>query len=89
MRLFFFFSQFGPEHFKQLQTHGQGKKRNPNQNKEAFCWHSASGRLLFVCKAQALKLQMLKSKFSGLGSNIIYKAQISLFTRHLERKAVN
>lgn len=33
-----------------------------------------------VCKAQAVKLQMLKTKFSGLNSNIIYKAQISLFT---------
>lgn len=40
------------------------------------------------CKAQALRLRMLKTKFSGLDSNIIYKAQISLFTRHLESNAV-
>lgn len=46
-------------------------------------------QVVVVCKAQALKLQMLKTKFSGLDSNIIYKAQISLFTRHLERNAVN
>lgn len=31
----------------------------------------------------------VKTKFSGLDSNIIYKAQISLFTCHLERNAVN
>lgn len=37
----------------------------------------------------SFKLQMLKSKFSGLDWNIIYKAQISLFTCHLERNAVN
>lgn len=48
-----------------------------------------SKQQVVVCKAQALILQMLKTKFSGLGSNIIYKAQISLFTRHLERNAVN
>lgn len=48
-----------------------------------------SKQQVVVCKAQALKLQMLKTKFSGLGSNIIYKAQISLFTCHLERNAVN
>lgn len=49
--------------------------------------HSASSRLVVVCKAQALKLQMLK--LHGLDSNIIYKAQISLFTCHLETDAVN
>lgn len=39
-----------------------------------------SKQQVVVCKAQAFKLRMLKSKFSGLDSNIIYKAQISLFT---------
>lgn len=39
-----------------------------------------SKQQVVVCKAQAFKIQMLKTKFSGLDSNIIYKAQISLFT---------
>lgn len=48
-----------------------------------------SKQQVVVCKAQALKLQMLKSGFSGLDSNIIYKAHISLFTCHMKRNAVN
>ena len=40
-----------------------------------------------VCKAQASKLQMLATTFSGADSDIIYKAQISLFTRGMERNA--
>lgn len=66
--------QFGPEQFKQLQTHGQ-----ENKKKEAFLL-AFSKQQVVVCKAQAFKIQMLKTKFSGLDSNIIYKAQISLFT---------
>lgn len=47
--------------------------------KEAFLL-AFSKQQVVVCKAQAFKIQMLKTKFSGLDSNIIYKAQISLFT---------
>lgn len=46
----------------------------------AFSKHQVVG-----CKAQALTLQMLKTKFSGLDSNTIYKAQISLFTHVTSR----
>lgn len=37
----------------------------------------------------SFKTTDVKTKFSGLNSNIIYKAQISLFTCHMERNAVN
>lgn len=37
----------------------------------------------------SFKTTDVKTKFSGLDSNIIYKAQISLFTCHMERNAVN
>lgn len=53
--------------------------------KEAF-WLAFIKQQVVVCKAQALKLQMLKTKFSGLDSNIIYKAQISLFTHVTSRE---
>lgn len=37
----------------------------------------------------SFKTTDVKAKFSGLDSNNIYKAQISLFTCHMERNAVN
>lgn len=64
------------------QTHGQEKKK---EKKEAFLL-AFSKQQVVVCKAQAFKLQMLKSKCSGVDSNIIYKAHISLFTRVTSRE---
>lgn len=66
---------------KQLRTHGQEHTNNNKIKKEAILLAFSKQQVGVVCKAQASKLQMLKTKFSGLGSNIIYKAQISLFTR--------
>lgn len=65
------------------------KQKSHQKKKRRFCLAFSKQQVVDFCKAQALKLQMLKAKCSGLDLNIIYKAQISLFTRLLERNAVN
>lgn len=54
---------------------------------EVFCRHLSKQQVCFA--RHKLQTTDVKTKFSGLNSNIIYKAQISLFTCHVERNAVN
>lgn len=87
--------QHDPEQFKMATSTWVGrlkikKKKNNNQKtikikRSVGVW--ASSR--FVLQGTSFKTTDVKTKFSGLDSNIIYKAQISLFTCHMERNAVN